>query len=379
VCRVKEWVSIVVAASSVLSGLAAAQVQPAFPDLSGPFQVGRLEVDVTDASRDEVFTEEPADKRRLLVSIYYPAAVPAGAQHDAYGTPELAAVWPFFDEERRAWRSPGYAGVPAAEGQFPVLLFSPGLGSLTLYYSSLLYEISSRGFVVAALWHPYSTEVVAFPDGSVLRINAAGNMSGVAPDDQPAKLERLGSVWAGDQRFVLDQLDAWSTQHAVLRNHLDLRRIGAFGHSLGGAASVHAAQIDERIDAAINMDGAMFGDIASEGSRVPFLLINAEIPAPTDAELQQAGLTRQQADALLASIIESRKTVVARSRDARAVELELGRHTTFMTDLLFFTTALPAARRTALVGDVEPLPAFAQISQWIGEFMTAHVQQQETQ
>jgi dienelactone hydrolase len=351
VCRVKEWVSIVVAASSLLSGLAAAQVQPAFPDLSGPFQVGRLEIDVTDASRDEVFTEEPADKRRLLVSIYYPAAVPAGAQHDAYGTPELAAVWPFFDEERRAWRSPGYAGVPAAEGQFPVLLFSPGLGSLTLYYSSLLYEISSRGFVVAALWHPYSTEVVAFPDGSVLRINAAGNMSGVAPDDQPAKLERLGSVWAGDQRFVLDQLDAWSTQHAVLRNHLDLRRIGAFGHSLGGAASVHAAQIDERIDAA----------------------------APTDAELQQAGLTRQQADALLASIIESRKTVVARSRDARAVELELGRHTTFMTDLLFFTTALPAARRTALVGDVEPLPAFAQISQWIGEFMTAHVQQQETQ
>jgi hypothetical protein len=45
-----------------------------------------------------------------------------------------------------------------------------------------------------------------------------------------------------------------------------------------------------------------------------------------------------------------------------------------MTDLLFFTTALPTARRTALVGDVDPLPTFGQITTWIADFMTAHVQ-----
>jgi dienelactone hydrolase len=368
--------SVIPACTAILplSSLAAAQVQPSFPKPSGPFYVGRLEIDVTDASREEAFTDDRSDKRRLLVSLYYPAAVPAGGKPAAYGTPELAAVWPFFNEERRAWLSPGFAGVPVADGRFPVLVFSPGVGNLTLYHSSLLYELASRGFVIAALWHPYSTEVVAFPDGTVLRSNAAGGMSGIPPGEQMAKLERLGAVWAGDQRFVLDQLAAWNTQHSVLRNHLDLQRVGAFGHSLGGAAAAQAAHVDARIDAAINLDGAMFGTVTTEGSRVPLLLIEAERPVLSDAELKQVGMTREQADAWLASAVNVQTTTIARSRVARSHKLERGKHNTFMTDLLFFTTALPAARRAALVGDVDPTAAFGQIRTWIGEFMATHVQ-----
>jgi dienelactone hydrolase len=352
-----------------------AQVQPVFPELSGAFEVGRLEIDVTDDARDETFTDDPADKRRLLVSVYYPAAVPTGAQHSLYGTAELAAAWPFFNNERRAWLSPGYADVPVADARFPVLLFSPGLGNLTVYYSSLLYEIASRGFVIAALWHPYSTQVVAFPDGTVLRSNSAGGMSGVPADEQNAKLARLGEVWAADQRFVLDQLEAWNQQHARLRGRFDLQRVGAFGHSLGGAAAAQAAYDDDRVDAAINMDGSMFGPVTSQGSRVPFLLIEAEIPTPTDTELQQIGLSRDQANATLASIVDARATMVARSKEARAQKLDGGRHNTFMTDVLFFTTAMPAERRMALVGELEPAAAFGAISAWIGEFMHTHVAQ----
>jgi dienelactone hydrolase len=372
---VKQWSSITgFAVILLLSQSSAAQVQPSFPKPSGPFDVGRLEIDLTDASREEVFTAAPADRRRLLVSLYYPAAVPADGKHGAYGTSELAAVWPFFNEERRAWLSPGYAGVPIADGSFPVLVFSPGVGNLTLYYSSLLYEIASRGFVIAALWHPYSTEVVAFPDGTVLRSNPAGGMNGIPPGEQLAKLERLGAVWAADQRFVLDQFAAWNTQHSVLRGHLDLQRVGAFGHSLGGAAAAQAAHVDQRIDAAVNMDGAMFGTVTTEGSRVPFLLLEAERPVLSDGELKQAGMTREQADAWIASLVNVQAATIARSREALSRKLERSKHNTFMTDLLFFTTALPAARRAALVGDMDPLPTFSQISTSIGEFMAAHVQ-----
>jgi pimeloyl-ACP methyl ester carboxylesterase len=199
-------------------------------------------------------------------------------------------------------------------------------------------------------------------------------MNGVPPGEQRAKLERLGTVWADDQRFVLDQLAAWNTQHSLLRGHLDLQRVGAFGHSLGGAAAAQAAHVDRRIDAAVNMDGAMFGTVTTEGSRVPFLLLEAERPVLSDGELKQAGMTREQADAWIASLVNVQATTIARSRAARSQKLERGKHNTFMTDLLFFTTALPAARRAALVGDVDPVPTFSQITAWIGDFMGAHVQ-----
>jgi predicted dienelactone hydrolase len=367
--------SLSIVTALLIVGPLAAQFQPQFPDPSGSFEVGRLEIDVTDVSREETFTVDAADKRRLLVTVYYPATVAAGAEHAAYGTPELAASLPFFNEQRRAWRSPGYTDVPVADGRFPVLLFSPGLGNLTLYYSSLLFELASRGYVVAALWHPYSTQVVAFPDGTVLRSNAAGAMTGVPPDQQDARLAQLGGVWAADQRFVLDRLAAWNEQHDRLRGHLDLERVGAFGHSLGGAASAQAAQDDDRIDAAINMDGSMFGTVTTDGSRAPFLLIRAELPIVSDAELQQLGMTRPQVEARIGEIVSAYETIIARSKDARSQKLEGAKHNTFMTDVMF--SDLPAAQRVALVGDVDPAAAFRQISTWIGDFMATHVQRRK--
>jgi dienelactone hydrolase len=364
------------AAGLALAGTIVAQPQPEFPELSGPFDVGRIEIDVTDAAREEVLTDDPDDRRRLLVSVYYPATVPQGAEHAPYGTPELAAAWQFFNEERRGWRSAGYASAPVADQLFPVLLFSPGLGNLSLYYSTVLHEIASRGYVVAALWHPYSTQVVAFPDGTVINSNPAGSMAATPPGEQSwVRLEKLGSVWVADQRFVLDQLAAWNEDHTVLRGHLDLERVGAFGHSLGGAAAAQAAHVDNRIDAAINMDGSMFGSITTDaqGSRTPFLLMQAEVPAPSDADLQQIGMTREQAEAWIKFSLDAQASLIARSRNARSQKLEGGLHNTFMTDVLFFAAALPPERRTALVGHIDPTAAFADISGWIADFMAEHV------
>jgi predicted dienelactone hydrolase len=368
--RLKQLLLIVVAL--VACAPPTAHVQPAWPELSGPFQVGRLELDVVDASRDEKFTDDPTDRRRLLVSVYYPATVPAGAQHAPYATPELAGVAPFFGGLRRdAWLSPSYANVPVADGRFPVLLFSPGLGSLTVHYESLLSELASRGFVVAALWHPYSAQVVAFPDGTVVWGNAAGSMNGAPAAEQEARHIQLCAVWAADQRFLLDRLAVWNEQHAQLRGRLDLERAGAIGHSLGGAAAAQAAYEDERIDAAINLDGAMFGSVTTEGLRAPFLLLVGEPPVMTDTQIQQAGWSREQADAWIDAIANGHAGTIARSRDARSQKLDGAKHNAFMTDVLF--SDLPAEQRRGQTGDVEPTAAFKQISDWIGEFTAANV------
>ncbi|KAH0140936.1 hypothetical protein KCU67_g14693, partial [Aureobasidium melanogenum] len=46
------------------------------------------------------------------------------------------------------------------------------------------------------------------------------------------------------------------------------------GHSLGGATAAPAMLADNRIAAAVNLDGTMFGDVLNEGLRSPFMIMS---------------------------------------------------------------------------------------------------------
>src|SRR3989304_8533997 len=51
-----------------------------FPAPTGPYQVGRITRHWVDTSRDELLSEIENDQRELLVRIWYPAEVEAGAE-----------------------------------------------------------------------------------------------------------------------------------------------------------------------------------------------------------------------------------------------------------------------------------------------------------
>jgi dienelactone hydrolase len=364
--------TLAVLACFLLPHLAAAQ--PAFPDLKGPYNVGRIDLDVLDANRAEVFTEASDDKRRLLVTLYYPAEVPKGVEHDAYTPPYLTTQLP-LTEEQQAWTSSGYADVPVRDGSYPVLLFSPGFGNMTFLYSSLLYNLASEGYVVAALWHPYGTSLTAFPDGTVIMRNEAGSPQGGATrEEQLKELERVGSVWSADMRFVADQLQTWNATHPLLQGHLDMHRLGAFGHSLGGAASVQAAYEDERFLAAIDMDGTMFGEAERKGSRVPLLFLKSDPPSPSDEQLQGWGITRAQFDAEQKEGDDALLTTLAQSSSAKLRTLENSRHNTYFTDHLFLPL-VPQEQRPGFLGNLDPASSFEQIRTWVSDFMAVHVKQ----
>ncbi|WP_256082012.1 hypothetical protein [Massilia sp. YIM B04103] len=96
------------------------------------------------------------------------------------------------------------------------------------------------------------------------------------PDDEGS--DEMLDVLVKDQAFVLDWLAQRNADSGhPLGGHLDLARIGAYGHSIGGATSLQLQRQDARVRAAINLDGTVYGDLSQPWSK-PFLIVASERP-----------------------------------------------------------------------------------------------------
>jgi hypothetical protein len=71
-----------------------------------------------------------------------------------------------------------------------------------------------------------------------------------------------------DIELVINSLESGKleAQGALLNGHMDLTKIGLFGHSLGGAAAAEVARKRDEVGAAIDIDGTMIGDITGRSS-----------------------------------------------------------------------------------------------------------------
>ncbi|MET9344590.1 hypothetical protein [Nonomuraea sp. NPDC003804] len=280
------------------AGAAWALPLPVFPEPSGAYGVGTTVIQWTDPDRDEPGTAAPDDRRTVVVQLWYPArGNPEGARRARYlgrteqearlvanGTADYLGVPGFMlDEAVRAYaRSTPDAPVADKGGRFPVVLFSPGLGGVRTQNTAWAEELASRGYVVAAIDHPYDSAVVTLDDGRTVRtrVKATG-------DDAEDTRRAAGwtAVRAGDLSFVLTQLGRLHRGEipGPLTGRLDTRRVAATGHSLGGAAALQAARQDSRFAAVIVLDGFP-RDPAPRPFDQPVLALTHEIVPGEEAE-----------------------------------------------------------------------------------------------
>lgn len=130
----------------------------------------------------------------------------------------------------------------------PLLIFSPGLGQAPAAYDSLLTSVASSGFVVVGV--PLAA----------------------------AQFDSTFNFYGDLARFTRDASRALDRVLAdSLAGILDTARVGAFGHSYGGAISAELCHRDPRIKAALNLDGSVFGLSVSRGSACPFLLLFSKL------------------------------------------------------------------------------------------------------
>ena len=241
---------------------------PKIPNPSGPYQIGTSIFEMTDSSRQELYSgkDEP---RRFMIQIWYPAEVISTSKHAAWmSEPEIFApaiagflkLPSFFLDHLALAKSPAYLDVPLVETDkpYPVIIFSHGWQGFNAQNTGQAVELASHGYVVVGIQHTYGAVITVFPDGTI----APNNPNALPKDAEDPNYEvvarRLVDQWAGDMSFVLDQLSVWEKEaDNPFVKKLDLERVGVYGHSTGGGAVIQFCGTDSRCKAVLGMDPFM--------------------------------------------------------------------------------------------------------------------------
>jgi predicted dienelactone hydrolase len=351
-----------------------AEAEIALPTPTGPYGVGRTSFDWVDPSRDEPFTDDPADRRELVIWVWYPAERMSDADRATY----LPGTWGAlmgqalrFDLDQISVHAVEGTPVARGEARYPVVILSPGSGFMPAVYTALAEELASHGFIVVGVNHTYNASVTVFADGRVVP---------AAPEAQPqptdmnamrAAGEVVTQLHAADLGFVLDQLEALDDATGPFAGRLDLSRIGVLGHSLGGAAAAELCRVDRRCAVGVNMDGLVWGEAAETGVPVAFLLLMAE-NQPCEEVAQLEDVTVELCAALETLFMESWQTVQETAAPGSWVIIDGSRHGSY-SDAPFLPAGAEILRSLVGGATIEPERMWRVTSDLLLAFFDRHL------
>ncbi|MGJ5819109.1 alpha/beta hydrolase family protein [Paludibaculum fermentans] len=265
---------------------------PRMIEPDGPYGVGTRIFRWVDESRPEVATEDPHDRRNVILQVFYPTDKGDAGPHSVYmdglsNLPERVSVLPRFllrNFDRIDTHSVTGAAFAPGGQRWPVVIFSPGYGATRSFYTSLITGLASRGLVVLAIDHPYEAGVAELAGGEVV-----GTVVRRLPNDPDliGYMTRQQGIRVADIRFALDRIA--QTEFAP---HLDFGHLMAAGHSFGGASSLAAMGEDRRIQAAVNIDGTPYGSLPEKHLDRPVMMIVSDPAMGKSSESFRTGNQR---------------------------------------------------------------------------------------
>lgn len=281
----------------------------------------------------------------------------------AYQVNEVSAI--LVDESRvDPFENDGsYREVPAhfyypenADSEYPLIIFSHGAFSYYQSNFSTYAELASNGYIVVALDHPHHSFFTKDTDGKMITVDEKFIYEVTRDDDAVSKEEMMtdSQAWlkvrVDDENFVLDTIKeaknsgtlstAWHTSDAdtVLSviNRIDTDKIGLTGHSLGGATAVELGRERTDIDAVIDIDGTMMGEIT--GVMNGEYTYNSEsYPVPVLALFTENNYNMIESDE--SGFYRVNENMINNAKDGRIVTFVNAEHMDF-TDLPLFSPFL---------------------------------------
>jgi predicted dienelactone hydrolase len=301
-----------VSAAGVATAGTTRPVRVRLPAPTGPYPVGTTSLHLVDRSRPDPW--RPAERRELMVGVFYPAAGVSGrpvapqmaageaAGFDTFTGPANYGVDP-GTVDWAATRTHAHVDAPARPGSRPVLLYSAGVADPRSWNTALVEQLASAGYVVVTIDHTYEVAAVEFPGHRVATTVLPERLAEAERDGTLVGLQKqVVAARVADTRFVLDALGDLRAGRIPDAEHrrpprnlagaLDLHRVGMFGASAGGFTAAQAMDEDRRIRAGADLDGTLgFGDdpahlepspVAEHGLDRPFLLMGSAGPGGSD-------------------------------------------------------------------------------------------------
>jgi predicted dienelactone hydrolase len=304
---------------------------------TGEFGTGRQLIYLSDETRE---------KREIAVWVYYPAELKDKTLSENVLPAEWAAGYRNVMEKRLG----GSASTallsaktftqnesPAAAGKetFPVLIFAPGANWLPTDYSSIIEELTSSGYVVLAFAASPLSPIIRYSNGNMV--------------ESPRVDEATYKVVTDDFRFIAGQVDKLNQDSTLkINGRLDITKIGAFGHSIGGAAAIAAAADNPKIAAAVNLDGDFAGETLNANPAQPIMYLTTEPPNLNGAPIEQ--WDEDRSEMRRKNVWEKIKS---RSQSAIRIRAATMFHSNFQDAALLPADSMPEKLRQNRFGKIE--------------------------
>ncbi|MAN35168.1 MAG: hypothetical protein CMF89_02050 [Candidatus Marinimicrobia bacterium] len=254
------------------------------PTPRGEYIIGTDLFDWEDTFRDEWFTKDKIDTRKIPIQIWYPASEKSDSLYPYMDYPEIRinAISEAIEKPKGFVRPASnvkgnsYYKAKPINKKFPLIIFSHGLGGYKTQNSIAIEALVSNGYIVIAPDHTYDANITIFSNGTTVDYDSELPYGVSAEEFWSVRLPQINTR-ASDISFIIDKLQ--TMKNSQFYKSIDFNKIGVFGHSFGGATAVVSSWNDTRISACLNLDGwfvPIVDDIINNGIKIPFCYIGQE-------------------------------------------------------------------------------------------------------
>ena len=197
-----------------------------------------------DKNRLETFTNDSEDYRKIIVQAWYPAIEASDS------------IYPYLDYKKikvpyiakridiseklikhiNSVKANSYYKAKAQNNEFPIIVFSHGLGGNRVQNTANIESLASNGYIVFSIEHTYDANITVFNDTTFAEFASYLDDDISIEEFYNTRIPQI-RIRANDISFLIDYITLLKKQKQYLGRISNINSIGVFGHSFGGGTA----------------------------------------------------------------------------------------------------------------------------------------------